>query len=77
LILIVCISQESCDIVFINQYIQNVRIVTWVKLLDCFFELILRFKIQEVFFVRWTSNSISIYNNLTGTFIFINWSPIF
>ena len=77
LILIVCISEESCDIVFINQNIQNVRVITWVKLLDCFFELILRFKIQEVFFVRWTSNSISIYNNLTGTFIFINWSPIF
>ena len=77
LILIVCISEESCDIVFINQYIQNVRIITWVELLDCFFELILRFKHQEVFFVGWTSDSISINNNLTGTFIFINFSPIF
>jgi hypothetical protein len=77
LIWIFWISEESCDIVFINQNIQNVRVITWVKLLDCFFELILRFKIQEVFFVGWTSNSISINNNLTGTFIFINWSPIF
>jgi hypothetical protein len=77
LILIVCISEESCDIVFINQYIQNVRIITWVELLDCFFELILRFKHQEVFFIGWTSDSISINNNLTRTFIFINFSPIF
>ena len=40
---ILCILEESCEIVFVHQNIQNMWIVTWVKLLDCRFKLFLRF----------------------------------
>ncbi len=72
-----CISKESCNIVFIHQNIQNMWIITWIKLLDCCNELLFSFKIQEYFFVGRTPDCISINNNLVGTFIFINFLPIF
>ncbi len=74
---VICILEESCYIVFIKQNIQNLGIVILVKLFNSVFKLILRFEIQKIFFVRWTSYPISINNNLTWTLIFVDFSPIF
>jgi hypothetical protein len=52
-------------------------IVILVKLFNSVFKLILRFEIQKIFFVRWTSYPISINYNLTWTLIFVDFSPIF
>lgn len=69
--------EKSCNIIFVYKYVQYFWIIVLIEFLECFIQLFFWFKYQAFIFVIRASNCISIDYDLTWSFIFIDFSPIF